>query len=298
MTDQPSVPLLDQLLTEVESLEQNLGVKGPEKPGTQAIQNFRLTEIRLGDPRDRLTHLTPQLFEGLGFQLDLITQDQMKKRFHFYYMTLSVSLQATGGVQFSELSSALDLGPKGKKQPIVASIFPTSEWKDVIGFGGGMKIGLDGSLAFKAGVDLTPAMKTALAALAPEAQAKIGSENQMKAFIEMPDFSYKSGRSEIVATGPGDSRCSWEITKPSIKQLHTLQFGLVFKVPQTVRKIDLVGEAAAEISYPWLVAQLDQVWDRLGDAFKRILASPDAERKEAERLRLHPTENWTLDLPV
>lgn len=298
MTDLMSAPILDQLLIEVENLEQNLSVKGPAKPGTQAIQNFRQTEIRLGDPRDRLILLTPKLFEGLGFQLDLITQEQMKKRFHFYYMTLSVSLQATGGVQFAELSSALDLGPKGKKQPIISSIFPTSEWKDVITFGGGMKIGLDGSLAFKAGVDLTPAMQTSLAALSPEAQAKIGSENQVKAFIEMPDFAFKAGRSEIVATGPGDSRCFWEITRPSIKQLHTLQFGLVFKVPQTVRKLELVGEAAAEISYPWLVAQLDQVWERLGDAFKRILTAPDAERKEADRLRLHPTENWILDLPV
>ena len=129
----------------------------------------------------------------------------MKEQFDFYYMTLPVSMQPGRGAKFSRIESALDFGPKGGDEPIVQTIFPKSEWREILRWGRQMSLGLDGDLNWKAGIDGSdiPVMEE----LPGQVKGNISIKETLKAFITVPNYSYELGRNDIAATGEGNSEC-------------------------------------------------------------------------------------------
>ena len=286
--------LLADLFTDVVSEEGVLSGGTKLGMGGNAVQNLRETKIKFGNPTNELIQLTPKLFDDLHIPLTEIYKRQMRDRFSFYYLSLTVNLFAQGGVQFSRLRCALDFGPKDIREPIVQSLFPTSEWKEVLNWGGGMKLALNGNLEWGAEVAVPDELIQSLPATL---RTNIDNKNQLNAFIAVPDYSFQLGRVEIAATGEGNSECAWEISKPNLSLAQTARFEVVFKVPKETTSINLTGISVAEVNLPWLVANIGDVFDGLSRKLQDLLRRSDAERLPAERLPIGDHETWELRLP-
>ena len=129
-------------------------------------------------------------------------------------------------------------------------------------------------------------------------KANIANKGGLSAFIAAPDFKYKLGRAEIVATGEGNSECFWRIENPDLQEAQTAQFGIVFKVPKGTASIELSGLVAAEPNMNWLVANLRDVFEELSEKLQRLLGREDDDRRGPERLPIGDHEKWELLLPV
>ena len=281
--------LLDELFQEVKSEESPLSGGDKLNTGGNALQGLRETKVTFGNPTNDLIRLTKKRFDKAGVKLSKIQKHQMREQFDFYYMTLTASLRPKRGAQFSRVECALDFGPKGAGEPIVQTIFPKSEWKEVLNWGGSMNLALNGNLEWAAEVDVPDL--SMLADLPQKVKANVANKNELKAFITVPDFSFKLGRAEIVATGKGNAECFWRIEKPELQQAQTVQFGVVFKVPQGTTTIELTGLLAADPDIKWLVANVRNVIEDLSDKLQTLL-------RRKERLPIGDHEKWTITLPA
>jgi hypothetical protein len=287
--------LLTQLFVEVSFEESTLAGGTRLGTGGSALQRLRETKVTFGNPNDNLIRLTRKLFDEIGVKLTEVRRRQMRDQFNFYYMTLTVSLQPKRGGQFTRVECALDFGPKGPSEPIVQAIFPKSEWRDVLSWGGGMKLALNGNLEWSAGISMPDAIR--VENLPGHVRANIANLDELKAYIVVPDYSFKLGRAELAATGEGNSECFWRIEKPDLQEAQTLQFGVVFKVPEGTTSIELTGLAAAEPNIRWLVANLRNVFEDLSDKLQDLLRRKDGERSGKERLPIGDHEKWVIALP-
>lgn len=287
--------IVEKLLAEVTSWESTLS--GGTKFGLAAstLQSLRETKISFGNPIDNLILLTPELFEEVGVQLSEVRRRQMAQDFNFYYMTVAVSLQPKRGTEFRLVECALTFGPQGEGEPIVEAIFPKSEWRKVLGWGGKMDLALDGNLEWRAGIS-GPSIED-IENLLGRAKLQVANKNELAARIVIADYLFSLGRAEIAATGEGNSQCFWRIEQPTLQEMQTVQFGVVFKVPKDRTTIELTGLVAAEPSMSWLVANLSDVIEGLSDNLRDLLGRLDSRRTGRERLPIGDFEKWTIILP-
>jgi hypothetical protein len=227
-------------------------------------------------------------------ELNDIWKQQMEKQYNFYYLTLTVTLEPGQGVQFWKLYTRIAFGSSGEDAPIVQRIFPSPEWKDVLQWGAGMKVALDGDLGYTIGIDpiAIPNLK-----IPAEIKAKVVNANDLHGVIAIPNFQYSLGRAEIAAGGVSNQYCFWRIDKPELKQQYDIQFSVIFKVPQSMTTLEMKAMTHAEPSFPWLTAQLRDVFEYLSDRLKDLLRRNDAERTGKDRLPIGDAEQWTLTLP-
>jgi hypothetical protein len=286
--------LLYELFTAVNSEESTLAAGTKLGMGGNALQGLRETRVTFGNPANDLIRLTKKLFDDIGVELTEIHKQQMRDRFDFYYMTLTVSMQPGRGAQFTRVECKLDFGPKGADEPIVHTIFPKSEWRRVLSWGGGMNLALNGNLEWGAEVRVPDAVK--IENLPTPIQANIANKDELKAFIAIPDYSFKLGRAEITATGKGSSECFWRIETPNLQEAQTVQFGVVFKVSKGTTSIELTGLVAAEPSMNWLVANVRNVLENLSEKLQDLLTRKDDKREGKERLPIGDHEKWIITL--
>jgi len=285
--------LLEQLSQEVGALRGNLSSGKKLDMDDVALQGLRETQVSFGNPNDSLIRLTEELFADIGLELSPVHKQQMQNRYNFYYMTLAISMQPGRGTQFTRVECRLDFGPKGEREPIVQSIFPNSQWKEMLNVGIDAKVGLDGNLNWNVGVD--PALQKALPA---NIGGQVANVNEFKAVVTFPTYSMTLGKTEIAAMGEGNSQCFWRIEKPDLQKAQTVPFGVVFKVPKGVSTVDLQALAVAEPDFRWLTSNLSDVYDRLSNSFKTLLSRKASERHGQERLLVGDHEEWTLKLPM
>ena len=179
------------------------------------------------------------------------------------------------------------------REPIVQSLFPTSEWKEMLTLGAEVQLGLDGNLNWQAGLPDTQPVKDLPGAL----QGRVAGRHEFKAYVTIPRYTFELGRSEIAAIGEEHSECFWRIDKPDLKKAQTVQFGVVFKAPKDVTALELSGLAVVEPHFGWLTADLADVFDALSEKFRTLLIKKDANRRGRERLPVGAHEMWRLDLP-
>jgi hypothetical protein len=282
-----SEEVLDELFQAVQAEEGKLSGGKKLGKGGKAIQGLRESKISFGNPNNSLIRLNKKLFKDIGLELSPIYAEQMKERFDFYYMTLSVSMQPARGVQFSRIECSLDYGPKGPNEPIVQNIFPKSEWKEMLRLGRAMNLGLNANLEWSAGVSTSDIPE--IEKLPVQLKANIENTNNIKAFITIPEYVYELGKAEIAATGQGNSECFWRIEEPKLQKAQTVQFGIVFKVPKDTASIDLIGQVCADTDMKWLTANLKDVFAYLSDKFKNLLKQGN--------IPICSHEYWTLTLP-
>jgi hypothetical protein len=288
--------LLDELYDDVSRATGELSGGDQLQLTTEAINQLRMTEVTFGNPRAELARLTPKLFEEIGVELTELQKRQLREQFNYYTMALAVSMQPGRGVQFSRLECRLEFGPKGAQEPIVLSLSPTSAWRDVLSWGGGMQLALDGDLKWHLRTPRLPEGVTP-DSLPEFVEAGLGTDDHMRSFVAVHDFSFNMGRAEIAATGEGNSLCFWRIEKPELKEVQTVKFGIVFKVPKTVEAIKMVGTVIAEPDMAWLTANVRDVFESLSERLQGLLRKRDEDRQGAERLPLGDHERWVLSLP-
>lgn len=286
--------LLGDLFEEVKKKEAFLS-GGQELPlGTAAVGQLLQTKVRFGNPKDSLVFLTEEVFGASGLDINTILRQQMREQYDFYYMTVTVDLVSKPGTQFRRLVCELNFGPKGNREPIVQTTFPNSKWREVINLGIGMELGLNGNLDWVAGVDSTP-LGSMLDDLPSELKANIANKNGFKAFVSIPNYTYKLGRSEITTSGEGNSICNWCIDDQELQNCGTMKFAMVFKVPKGTESITLDGIAWAEPNMSWLTADIRDVFDELSAKFKDLFKRGDVAARQLARGVIG--EKWMLILP-
>ncbi len=303
MSEKPSTPnfseadsLLDELFNEVTSNEGNrsggtaIALEDLDVGG-RAVGGLYQTKVSFGNPKDNLIALSETKLHNSGVELTSIRQEQMQTSHDFYYMTINVNMRPKPGAQFKSLTCELNFGPKGADEPIVQTIFPQTKWKDVMQWGGGMELRLNGNLDWEVGVDL-PQVDN-ISQLPADVAANVDNKNNLNSFIVLPDFSYDMGRFDVAAYGDGTSECFWQIEEADLQKTLTVQFGVVFKVPKGTKSFTLRGIAWAEPNMSWLTTNVKNVFGDLGDKLKALLKGKD---KSASKLARGAAEEWTLDL--
>jgi hypothetical protein len=256
-------------------------------PSAVNIKDLFDTRVSFGNPQDNLVRLTAETFQMGGTELKDIYKQQMQDKYHFYYLTITVALIPKPATRFWRLTCQLDFEPKGSNEPIIQTIFPTQEWRSVFNFGVGMDVGLDGNLEWSGAVD------TSQIPLPVEGKAKIVNKNAFQGFIGIPSFKYELGNPEILAVGENNSFAYWRIEDKEIQKIGTAKFALVFKVPQGVDTITLVGKAWAEPDMNWLTADIKDVASALSENLKNIFRNRE---EGASRFARGIGEKWELDL--
>ncbi|MBD1898902.1 hypothetical protein NDI44_06850 [Trichocoleus sp. DQ-A3] len=287
--------LLKTLLNDVQRAEGTLAGGEARRIGKAeaAVSSLFKTEVRFGTPKDKLRRLTEEIFQESGAELTPMFKRQMQEQYDFYYMAVPVIMKPEPGVQFVQLACELDFGPKGSDEPIIQTIFPTDKWRDVMNFGVGMNVGLDGSLSWNIGVDSTN-LPEVLKRFSGDLQAKIANKDEFKAFIAIPEYKYQLGRSEITALGESSPTCYWYIQDPELQKMTSMEFATVFKVPKGTESITLKGIAWAEPNMNWLTMNVEHVFRRLTDNLKNLLTH---DGKAIPDLSRGVEETWTLTLP-
>ena len=301
MITPPNLQKADTLLADLlKDVMQNEGFMagGEEIPlpkGAAAVKNLLDSKVRFGHPDNELILLTEETFNLSGIELNHIYQQQMRERYNFYYMTLSVDLIPKPGAKFWRLICQMDFGSPGSSKPIVQTIFPKDQWREVLNFGVGMKMGLDGNLDWNAGIDSSQLAQIVNNIDIPgEIKTKVANQNEFKAFVTIPAYKYELGQSEITASGEGNSICYWRIQDRELQKIGTMKLATVFKVPQEIQSITLDGVAWAEPNMDWLTADLRDVLRALQDKFRNLFRTGD---EAAYQLAKGTAEKWTLALP-
>ncbi|MFN8798650.1 MAG: hypothetical protein ACK5YH_10160 [Pseudanabaena sp.] len=286
--------LLSELLQDVQKWEGTLAGGTKLGLGATAIDSLFQTKVSFGDPHDRLVRLTEETFKESSAELIDVYQQQMRSQYNFYYLSITVSLIPKLGAKFRRLTCQLDFSTNHENNdPIVQTIFPSQKWRDVMNFGAGMALGLNGNLDWSVGVDESQLEK--MRNLLPaELKSNITNQSEFKAFIAVPTYKYELGQSEITAVGEGNSVCYWRIQDQELQKIGTVRFVIVFKVPQEIATIKLRGIVWAEPDMNWLTSDIRDVLGDLGDRFKILLKRKDDAANQFAR---GDAEEWILTLP-
>lgn len=261
--------------------------------GLAIIESLRRSNVSFGDPRNELIQLTEETFKDSGTELTSIYKQQMQNQFDFYYMTLTVDMLPQPGAQFRRLTCELDFSPKGTNQPIVQTIFPNQQWREVLSFGVGMKVGLNGNLDWSAGVD-SEQLAQVVGALPGNLKANVSNTNEFSGVVAIPEYKYLLGQTEITALGQGNSNCYWRLQNQELQRIGTAKFGTVFKVPKGADAITLNGIVWAEPDMNWLTTDIRDVFLELMLKFKTISRNKE---EAASQFARGAAEAWQLNLP-
>lgn len=286
--------LIEDLYREVTHWETSLSGGAKLRIGTEAIEGLRTTSVTFGNPYDNLVRLTRESFQLSGVELTPARQKQLDHTHKFYLLTLAVNLRSRPSMQFKNLRCLLDFGPKGSEEPIVQTIFPTDKWQSVFSWGGGLVLGLDGSLDWRIGLPVEN-LTEHLQGLPANVAGHVANANHLKALIAVPDYSFNSGRLEVAAYGDGGSECYWSIQEPKLRETSMVRFIVVFKVPLSVQEITLKGTVWAEPKMEWLASNLRDVLADLKPSLQQLFRQEEGVPNELTRGSI---ERWTLRLPA
>lgn len=293
--NKPDFGQADEYLNELYKLATFLSGGIPKELSKKVaiIESWRKSKVSFGDPRHELIQLTESTFKDSWTELTSIYKQQMQTLFDFYYMTLTVDMLPQPGAQFRRLTCELDFSPKGTKQPIVQSIFPSQQWREVLKFGVGMKVALNGNLGWRVGVD-SKQLARVVGALPGDAKGDVSNENEFSGVLEIPSYVYSLGQTETTALGEGNSTCFWRLQNQGLQKLGTVKFVTVFKVPKGTEAITLNGTVWGEPDMQWLTADIKDVFKELMDRFQAISRKKDEAEKQFSR---GVAEEWHLNLP-
>lgn len=291
---QNSQALITELAQEVRVERGVLAGGSAQKVTGDIFDDLNASRITFGFPQDRLIQLTPDLLTSLGIQLDPIQTIQMNTQFDFYYMSLAVSLFPKRSNLFKIVECRLEFRGIDGKAAIVQSLFPQSQWKTVLEWGGNLSLGLNSNLDWDIGVDGDKLSE--VSSLAGVPTANLTTKNELGSRILVPDYSFNVGRAEITATGKGNDHCQWRLRQPDLQQSQTVDFIVIFKVPKGTQAIELEGKVIGEADMDVLVAEVEDVFGELSDKFKNMFSKKD---DSGDKLLIGSHEVWApLNLPL
>ncbi len=281
--------LLAEAITSAHTWETQLG-SGRKGKAEKAFEALRNGQIKLDNPEAFIQRLRPKDFEGQNIQLspEIKKSMQGKDGYGFYLMRVPILLYPGRGAQYRLLESQFTFRAINSQRPLgIQNIFPKPIWKPVLDWGGDLELALDGGLDWGANVDQIEAK---IAKLGGELAGRVGNKNKLSSFIKLPAFEYTLGRMEIEAQFSA-STASWRLdSKRLFRTEDRIQLVLLLKIPKEVKRIRIEAVAQAEVSFSWLTAQIEHVYERLPKTIQQIV-------KDEKGLPLQDFQTWSLYLP-
>jgi len=175
-------------------------------------------------------------------------------RFDFYLLTIPVTLLPKSGWAFRQLECNLcfNADASDQQRPVAHEIFPTSEWIEVFRASQTLSVGLDENLQFK----LAPSSFGGGPRLSDAVQAQVELKSGVKSTLILGPFNYTIRRPKIVAVGKGNVWVSWRLDGEEYFEREVPRFGVVLKVPKSIRRIDVLGTLRAERDFHFFTADI------------------------------------------
>ncbi len=272
--------------------EGTLGSAGPSRRGKaeKAFTALRQGRLKIDNPEAHLQRLRSKDFEARGLELSPAIKQSMqgKAGYGYYLVTAPVLLHPGRGAQYRLLESSFTFAVKsGQRAPAIQNIFPKPIWKSVLAWGGALTLALDSNLEWGAEVDQVEAK---IAKVGGELAGRVNNQNRLAGFIKLNPFAHSLGRMEVEATFSA-ATAVWRIDSQRLfRSGDNMQFVMLLKVPKAAKQIKVEAAVQAEVSFNWLVAQVDHIRERLPETIKQIIS-------REEGLPLQDFQSWTLDLP-
>lgn len=289
--------LIEELFNEVKTLEEP---QGPAQRslgrGGKALNALKEIKTEFGDPNNDLVAIKENLFIE-KFSLNDIQKKKMQE-YDFYYMTLNFNMHPGDSnieIEFSRLICQLDfeLLDKNKGKPIIHSMLPKSEWRDILSLDREIKLSINGDLEWELGIDSSDGK---LDNLPGKIRTQLSNKNNLNANFSVPSYKYSLKKAIINASGEGSDWCRWKFENVKIKDTGTIKFGLVFKVPRGIKKIKFRGIAKVEPKRAWLISNISDITRALSDKFRELLNRNNVKKFNNE-VFVGDHKEWTLNLP-
>jgi hypothetical protein len=281
---------LDEAISIATHWEGTLGTSSKGK-AQKAFEALRQGKFEIKDPHSYTRCLNINTFKELKQQLSpsVVATLSASDGYRVYLIGVPVLLFPGRGAQYRRVGCHCTFSTADKKghQPAVHAVFPESRWKAVLALGGEMELAADANLDFGVEIPQLPEeLQKLLPKLVPELKGRVATKGHLKSFVKLLSFQFDLGRMEITAQGAGDNAIWYLDSKTAIRAQKHMQFISVVKVPHDIERIKIDVAAEAQVSYDWLIPQIQHIWEQL----KHILDRPKA-------LALQDFKTWALELP-
>ena len=268
-------------IEEAHHLESTLGSKTKYKKGKAelAFESLREGRIEIGDPNGYTYKIDPHD----DFQLShSMVADQ--ERYAYYVIVEPILIFPKRGAQYKNLECQIEfVGPKDQSVSVL-NIFPKSEWKTVLSWGGDLGVFLKEDFEWGLATE-----KLELITKKAKATASVGlvDKNSLSGFIQVHPFRYNLGRMDIEAQH-SNSIAMWRFDSGfSIRKQKTVSLLVLLKIPKDIKEIQIEVAAQAIVSFEWLTAQLEHVLSGLSEALQNTLSKRNS-------IPLQKFESWKL----
>lgn len=269
--------LLDEAIATAKLMEEEQGDVPTPKGGTPATDAFRALregKLSLGSPEANLRVLRPKDLTEQGLEVEPYLRQEMRAKDGWTYILLSmpVLLFPGRGAEYQLVEAGLTVtSTQGSgRQPAIHAIFPEAKWRPVLEWGGQLELALDSGLTW--GAELKQ-IELDLGQFGGELAGRVGNKNALGNFIRILPFQYNLGRAVIEAQWAGQE-AMWRIDSAEAirgEGNKQVQFVAIVKVPKEVNQIRVIGLAQAEVSFPWLRAQVSHIFEYLSLKLQELL---------------------------
>ena len=267
-------------------LQELAGSKSEVSGAARALDALTKLQIKIANPGGTFLHLTSATLENSGISLNGI-QRQVLARADFYSISFSVAILNPPNTNLEQLNFLVEFESDPAAEPLIRSMYPTSEWRGLLGQQQEFRLELTADLNWR----LNPASTE------KQSKGKAGTRQQGPAAgnRESPlayEFTFPLKPRELAATGVGTSRCFWSFQSPEFRDTATLQFGVIFEVPKGTGNLKIAARATANPSVNWLTQNLRGIVNLLGDRLRNSLRPG-----KNEQFTIADSSIWTLQLP-
>jgi hypothetical protein len=282
--------LLDQAIASTQQWEAPLGGKRKGK-AQSAFESLRKGRFEIGNPQAYILRLKQKDFTENKIELTPEIKQSMTGQdgYAFFLVPAPLLLFPGRGAQYRLLEGQLTFKAKrDSRESAIHAIFPEPLWRPVLDWGGKLYLGLDGSLQWGTEVEQT---KVKIGKLSGELEGRVYNKNQVASFISLLSYQYTLGRMEIEAQFSSDT-AMWRLdSKQTIRGQNHVQLVALLKVPKEVRQVRVEVAAQAEISFDWLNAQVEHVFERLPQVWQKIIKD-----RKGNEIPLQDFQTWELEL--
>ncbi len=216
----------------------------------------------------------------------------------FYYLTIPLKVFPQPGTYIQSVEIDLHFNPGEMSNfPFVQDIFPSQKWQEILKVQGQVDIGISDLLEFS-----TFAPISTISAVARIIKPVLSLRPHEPRFHA--DYEFLIREPIVMTTGPGGNIAKWRFNgRDHFEQEKHLQFGLIFGVPLTQRKVRIAKILKARRrnqNFSRLLAQDLERIERMIHLVKSGFKDVDVERVVA-KLKNNLRNEWNIvysNLPV
>lgn len=187
---------------------------------------------------------------------------QMKfKDYRFLQVTVPITLFPKAGWAFTRLECWIEFcqdETNNQNKPIIYDLFPEDQWKDILSFTDGFKLGIDAGMHFKA---QSEKLSLNTEEFNGEASGGFGIDSGINSKLVVGPFLYNIRRPIVMARGRLNVQAFWRLDGNGYVGNEDVLLGLILMVPKNRRKeINAIGELRAYHDFQTWSADLIRDW--------------------------------------